>query len=194
MMIKICGITNRADAIAAVEAGAAALGFNFYAQSPRFVSAEQAREIAEDLDVLKVGIFVDETPEIVTETAQTAGLDVLQLYGCGDPAEYAPFRVWKAFKVDPAFSANEVQSCAAEAILLDGPTPGRGAGFDWNLATTLSQRIVVSGGLGPDNVAEAIRQVRPWGVDACSRLEIRPGIKDHERVRRFIEAAKTAGL
>jgi len=193
-MVKICGITRREDAIAAVEAGASAIGFNFWPQSPRFVPAVAAREIGSRLNILKVGIFVDETPELVRETASIAELDVVQLYGSQATDRYLPFRVWRACKVDPSWSAREIADCDAEAVLLDGPTPGKGAAFDWTIARELSQRLILAGGLGTDNVAEAIRQVRPWGVDACSRLEKLPGIKDHERVRRFVEAALSADI
>jgi len=191
-MVKICGITNRPDAEAALQAGASALGFNFWPQSPRFVSAAKAEEIGRDLDILKVGIFVDETPELVTETARIAGLDIVQLYGSQTPDRYSPFRVWRACKVDPFWSTTQLEAFEAEAVLLDGPTPGKGAEFNWEIARTLRHRLILAGGLGPDNVADAIRMVHPWGVDACSKLERLPGIKDHERVRRFVEAARSA--
>ena len=150
-MIKICGITNREDALAAVEAGATALGFNFYARSPRFVRPELAAEIGAGLPVLKVGVFVDD-PDAST-VAERACMDVIQ-----------------AFRVTPEWDSAMLSLYNAEAFLLDGPTPGSGEAFDWTRASGL-RNIILAGGLGPDNVADAIYRVRPWGVDACSRLE-----------------------
>jgi phosphoribosylanthranilate isomerase len=182
MMVKICGITNREDALAAVEAGASALGFNFYPKSPRYIRPEAAEEIAAGLPVLKVGVFVD--------NLMPTSMDVLQLHGNESPNDVPPgARVWKAFRVTPGWDASEMaQWTAVEAFLLDGPAPGSGESFDWKRATGM-RHIVLAGGLGPDNVAEAIRQARPWGVDACSKLERAPGLKDHEKVRRFVRAA-----
>ena len=182
MMIKICGITNREDALAAVDAGASALGFNFFPGSPRYIRPETAAEIAMDLPILKVGVFVDN----LTPT----NMDVLQLHG-NETADDVPAgrRVWKAFRVTPEWDTSILATFAnVEAFLLDGPAPGTGVGFDWRRATGMRQ-VILAGGLGPDNVAEAIRQARPWGVDACSRLERAPGLKDHEKMRRFVRAA-----
>jgi phosphoribosylanthranilate isomerase len=187
MMVKICGITNREDALAAVEAGASALGFNFYPKSPRHISAEQAREIAADLPVLKVGVFVDHPDAL--QIAAEAGMDVVQMHGHEPPDRIpAAARVWKAFRVTPGWDSTVLSSYAVEAFLLDGPAPGTGEAFDWTRAAGLS-RIILAGGLDADNVADAIRRARPWGVDACSRLERAPGVKDHEKVRRFVQAA-----
>lgn len=187
MMVKICGITNREDALAAVEAGATALGFNFYAKSPRYISPEAAAEIGADLAVLKVGVFVDE-PNI-RAIAMRAHVDIAQLHGSESPEQVpAGLRVWKAFRVAPGWDGAGLSLYTAEAFLLDGPTPGAGKTFDWTVACGL-HNIILAGGLGPDNVAEAIRKVRPWGVDACSRLERSPGLKDYEKMRRFVRAA-----
>jgi phosphoribosylanthranilate isomerase len=194
MMVKICGITTREDAVASAEAGASALGFNFCRQSPRFIQPEKAAAIGRGLSILKVGIFVDESPANVAEIAKIAEIDIVQLHGSEDPALFAPLRIWKAYRVTNGWSAETLNAATAEAFLLDGPAPGTGASFDWRLARSLNHRIILAGGLGPENVAEAIRQVRPWGVDACSQLERSPGIKDHERVKRFIRAAVTESL
>jgi phosphoribosylanthranilate isomerase len=182
MMIKICGITNREDALAAVDAGASALGFNFYPKSPRYITPDAAAEIAMDLPILKVGVFVD--------NLAPTNMDVLQLHGNESPEDVpAGRRVWKAFRVTPEWDASIMSAFSnVEAFLLDGPTPGAGISFDWRKATGMKQ-VILAGGLGPDNVAEAIRQARPWGVDACSRLERAPGLKDHDKVRRFVRAA-----
>jgi phosphoribosylanthranilate isomerase len=187
MMIKICGITNREDALAAVDAGATALGFNFYSKSPRYLSPEMAAEIGADLPVLKVGVFVD-CPD-ASAVAARAGVDVIQLHGSESPEEVpAGLRVWKAFRVTPEWDASVLALYRVEAFLLDGATPGSGEAFDWRLASGL-RNIILAGGLGADNIADAIRRVRPWGVDACSRLERAPGLKDYEKMRRFVRAA-----
>lgn len=192
MMVKICGITRREDAVAAAEAGAHALGFNFYKRSPRYIEPELAAELGEGLPVIRVGVFVNEYPEAVMDAAERAALDVVQLHGNEDPAEYAMMRVWKAFRVDATFDPEMLDRAAAEAYVLDGPAPGTGTGFDWTLARGLRHKIILAGGLSSDNVADAIRTVRPWGVDACSRLESAAGIKDHERMRQFIQNAVAA--
>jgi phosphoribosylanthranilate isomerase len=187
MMIKVCGITNREDALAAVDTGATALGFNFYPQSPRYISPETAAEISRDLNVLKVGVFVNEAD--AAAIAARAGMDILQMHGNERPDQLPTgVRVWKAFRVTSKWNSDTMTGYNVEAFLLDGPAPGTGEGFDWNRAAGLSN-IILAGGLGPDNVAEAIRLVRPWGVDACSGLERAPGLKDHDKMRRFVRAA-----
>lgn len=188
MIVKICGITNREDALAAVAAGATALGFNFYPQSPRYVTPERARELS-DVNVLKLGIFVNETPAKVAEIMESAGLDIAQVYG---NLHYPRLRTWRACRVRSADFTLPVED-EAEAFLLDGFSPdaygGTGKMFPWSIARGLPRRIVLAGGLGADNVREAIRQAEPWGVDACSRIESAPGRKDHDKMKRFIEAA-----
>ena len=187
MMIKICGITNRQDAVAAVEAGATALGFNFYTRSPRYISANAAAVIGAHVNVLKVGVFVDEPDAMAI--AEQAGMDIVQLHGSETPLQMpVGKRVWKAFRVTPDWDAGVMAGYPVEAFLLDGPAPGTGEAFDWRRAAGMGN-IILAGGLGPDNVADAIRQVRPWGVDACSRLERAPGLKDYDKMRRFVRAA-----
>jgi phosphoribosylanthranilate isomerase len=185
MMVKVCGITRREDAEAAVEAGASALGFVFVPSSPRYVTPEQAVELGQDLPILKVGVFEGQTAASLKETMRIAQLDVLQIYGGASP-EGA--RVWKAFRVSGAFDPS--QANGVEAVLLDGPA--NGISFDWSLAKSAGTNVIVAGGLHAGNVAEAIRAVKPWGVDASSGLESSPGIKDHEKVRLFVEAALKA--
>jgi phosphoribosylanthranilate isomerase len=198
MMVKVCGITNQADADAA--AGVGALGFNFYRPSPRYVDPESAAAIVTPAGVLRVGVFVNE-PRAV-EIARQARLDVIQLHG-DEQAAPAGFPVWKAFRVTSDFSMDRL-TFPAEAFLLDAPgelyggsghtfdwTRAKGAA-DWSRAKGAERKILLAGGLGPDNVQQAIATARPWGVDACSRLELRPGIKDHAKVARFIELALTA--
>jgi phosphoribosylanthranilate isomerase len=185
MMIKICGITRREDAEAAVEAGASAIGFIFVQRSPRYVTPEVAAELGKNLDVWKVGIFENETADVIEAIAKAAQLDIVQLYGGETPSQP---QVWRAFRmrdgVDLKLAAN------SEAVLLDGPA--NGSGFDWADAREVSGKVIVAGGLNPSNVAEAIRVARPWGVDASSGLEVSPGIKDHDKIRRFIQAAQEA--
>jgi phosphoribosylanthranilate isomerase len=189
--IKICGITRTEDASSAIAAGADALGFNFYSGSPRCTDVELVRSI-ETAGVLRVGVFVNASPQEVGEIVRRARLDVVQLHGDENPEDYAPLRVWKAYRVTTGWTVPLKSS--AEAILLDGPAPGAGVSFDWSLTSQVSAPFVLAGGLDAGNVAEAIRVTRPWGVDACSRLESAPGIKDPEKVARFIQAARTATL
>jgi phosphoribosylanthranilate isomerase len=190
MMVKICGITNCDDALAAVDAGASAIGFNFYRQSPRYISHTGAALIAEKVpaDVWKVGVFVNETPETIARIVLDTGLDVAQLHG---GSEARGVRIWRAMSpVDPVALAlwREV-----EAVLIDSPTDtvsgGTGKTWDWTQTPNLEHKIIIAGGLDADNVRTAIEQAQPWGVDACSRIEKSPGLKDHYKMRRFILAA-----
>jgi phosphoribosylanthranilate isomerase len=196
MIVKICGITNREDAQVAVDGGATALGFIFYKQSPRYIPPEDAAKIIQRLPagVWKVGVFVNLKPAELGRIRDAAGLDIVQLQGDEPPADLpADGRVWKAMHVDEAFNSARMQAYRAEAFLLDTRSEesygGTGRTFDWSKATGTGRRIVLAGGLDADNVRAAIRQVRPWGVDACSRLEISPGRKDHVKVARFLKAA-----
>ena len=183
-MVKVCGITRREDAETAVAAGASAIGFVFYPKSPRYVTPDAAKELGAGLDIWKVGVFQDESPGVIEETMRAANLDIAQIYNCDLPK--LP-RVWRAFRVGPAFmSANE----SVEAVLLDGPA--NGIPFDWKQARGFTEKLILAGGLNATNVAEAIRIAQPWGVDASSGLESAPGIKDHDKVRQFIKAAQEA--
>jgi phosphoribosylanthranilate isomerase len=186
MMIKVCGITRREDAEAAVNAGASALGFVFYPPSPRCVDPGKAAALASGLDVLKVGIFQDEPASSIEATMRAAQLDVAQIYGRQIPHGV---RFWRAFRMNHAIP--EDLAAGAEAVLLDGPM--NGSGFDWTRARGMAGKVIVAGGLDASNVAQAIRAARPWGVDASSKLESAPGIKDHEKVRAFVAAARRAG-
>lgn len=189
MMVKICGITNREDALAAVEAGASAIGFNFYRESSRYISHTGAAMIGEKIpaNVWKVGVFVDETPETIAKIMIDAGLDVAQLHGLSSARG---FRIWQAIPVDG--SALLASAEDVEAVLIDstdGVTGGSGKTWDWSKAPHLAQKIIIAGGLDAENVRTAIEQAHPWGVDACSRIEKAPGLKDHEKMRKFIAAA-----
>jgi phosphoribosylanthranilate isomerase len=195
MLVKVCGITCLEDALAAVSEGANALGFNFYSKSPRYLMPDAAAEIGSRLPagVLKVGVFVNERPSEVRRISEVAGLDVAQLHGDEPPVEIAGLRLWKAFHVSAAWDASMMRGFSVEAAVLDtaakGLYGGTGEVFDWTLIRGVQMRIVLAGGLDASNVAEAIRTVRPWGVDACSRLESAPGRKDLEKMSRFIRAA-----
>jgi phosphoribosylanthranilate isomerase len=200
---KVCGITNPGDAREAADAGADAIGMIF-AESPREVNVEEARRISVALPdgVLKVGVFVDAEPEEVLQTAREVGLDLAQLHGDETPETVAAIRgaglpVMKALRVRNAEALAEIQSYGADLIMLDAWSArvrgGTGETFDWGLAKSVKGRgnIVVSGGLTPENVREAIEFFEPYGVDASSSLEEKPGKKSGERLRRFVRAAKS---
>ncbi len=200
--VKVCGITTLEDAMIAAEVGADAIGLVF-AESPRKVSVEQAREVTEALPegMLKVGVFVNEKPEEVLRIAAEVGLDYAQLHGDEGPETVTIVReggvkVIKALRVRDAASLAALDGYGADLFLLDAYSKeargGTGKRFDWGLAKSLKGRgnIVVSGGLGSENVREAISFFEPWAVDASSSLESAPGKKDAERVRRFVSAAK----
>ena len=201
-LVKICGITNAGDARVAADAGADAVGLIF-AESPRRVSIEEARRISTVLpeNIIRVGVFVDEKPAEVLTISREVGLDLAQLHG--DETPEAVTAVWeggvkvmKAIRVSDASSLQALDRYEADLILLDSYSKkargGTGERFDWGLANSLTGRdnIVVSGGLGPENVREAIEIFEPYGVDASSALEDEPGRKNGERVRRFVLAAR----
>lgn len=202
--IKICGLTDPAEARATAEAGADAIGLVF-AKSPRKVSLEQAREIVFALPPLvqSVGVFVNETPGRIEEAVAFCGLDLVQLHGDEPPelcAALAP-RVIKAWRVrgEADIEALRVYEHTVRAFVLDAWSSkvrgGTGDTFDWSLAATANQRlqrpIVLAGGLNPENVSLAIGQARPWGVDVSSGVEAAPGRKDPARVERFIRAVRS---
>ncbi len=202
--VKICGITRCDDAALAEELGASAIGFVFYPESPRYIEPEGARIISEALGpfIARVGVFVDEDPAVVMETVATAGLTVVQLHGSEDPgyirqlSEYSTTRrlgVIKTFRVGPGFDTVECGRYSSGAYLLDACEKGRYGGtgktFDWEHALNCSAygKIILAGGLTADNITEAIRKVKPWGVDVSSGVEREPGIKDHDKMRLFIK-------
>src|SRR5215207_7018482 len=200
--VKVCGITNPEDARAAATAGAAAIGLIF-AESPRKVGIEEAREVAAALpeDILKVGVFVNAEPDEVVRIAREVGLDYAQLHGDEGPEDVTAVRgggvkVIKALRVRAAADLAEIEVYGADLYLLEAYSERAGGGtstrFDWGLAKSLKGRanILISGGLGPENVRDAVSYFEPWGVDASSSLESAPGKKDRDRVRRFVFAAK----
>jgi phosphoribosylanthranilate isomerase len=202
-IIKVCGITSVADALHAAAHGATALGFVFYPGSPRYLRPAQAALITACVPagVLRVGLFVNEPPDVVRNTASVARLDVVQLHGDETPeacAELSDLRVWKAFRVSGMFETERLAAYGCEAFLLDaasedGSYGGTGTTFPWGIAVEAKRhgKIIVAGGLDASNVADLIRQVAPWGVDASSKLERQPGAKDPDMVSRYLEAAKS---
>jgi phosphoribosylanthranilate isomerase len=199
MFIKICGITSEEDALLAVAMGADAVGFVF-APSPRQIAVGRARDIAKRLppEVLTVGVFRDELPTRVVDSVTTAGLRAAQLHGREtiDDAAYVRERVPVLIK---AFSAgsrllDRAADYQPDAILVDSPAPGSGELFDWSLldGARRGHRLILAGGLDPDNIADAIAKVQPWGVDVSTGVEASPGHKDPARVRAFIRNAREA--
>jgi len=207
--IKICGITNLDDARAAIEAGADLLGFNFYAKSPRYIVPEKAGEIAAEIrsdgsGPLLVGVFVNSPLAEVRSILEIAQLDLAQLHG-DEPVSVVEQLHGRGFKALRPTSAEEAQIDAewyapygpnAPVLLVDAYRKdqygGTGHTADWSIATKLAQQypILLAGGLTPDNVAEAIRQVRPWGVDVASGVEVSPGKKDIEKMKMFVAQAR----
>jgi phosphoribosylanthranilate isomerase len=197
--VKICGITSSEDALAAVRLGADALGFVF-AQSPRQISPDRAQEIIRQIPALiqTVGVFVNATPDWMQEVRTFCGLDLLQLHGEEPPEVVARVggRVIKGIRVG-ADHAPSWDAYPETTLLLDTYVPhargGTGASFDWNLAREAARRrpIILAGGLTAENVQDAIGIVRPYAVDVSSGVEQEPGRKDHERLARFIQRAKS---
>lgn len=196
-ILKICGITTAEDAAAAMDAGATAIGFNFYPASPRYIAPAQAGTIASDRAIRRVGVFVNEPRERVEEIARLARLDVAQLHGEESAEDYpGAVEVWKAARVSEDLDLSALDDCPAEALVLDGPAAdlygGAGKPFDWRRAAAVRKPVILAGGLDASNVREAIAAARPWGVDACSRVESSPGKKDHQKMKAFLAAAKAA--
>ncbi len=204
--VKVCGITNLEDAQAAVEAGADALGFVCYRKSPRFVDAEVIRAIVSELPsfVLPVGVFVNEEQKVVRDLLDRCGLVLAQLHG-DETAAYCESLGRPVLKAIRLQSRSDFLALAefkgralVRGILVDAFSDaaygGTGHRVDWNLAAEASQlgRVILAGGLTPENVGEAIKIVRPYGVDVSSGVEANPGRKDHAKVRAFIKAAKLA--
>jgi phosphoribosylanthranilate isomerase len=208
ILVKICGITSPEDARLAVDAGADAIGLVFFSMSPRKTTLERAAEIVRSLPttVRRVGVFVNETPEAMARAADAAGLDLLQLHGDEPPESLAGLArpAIKAVRVGRGFAHDEALRFAATAsgLLVDTRLPGEtqlpggtGVPFDWSLVKGLAERVpflMLAGGLGPQNVAEAVRAVRPHAVDVSSGVEALPGRKDAEKLRAFVRAVREA--
>ena len=200
--VKICGITTLEDALLSIQAGADALGFVFFPNSPRHIFPEEAATIIKHLPpfVQTIGLFVNEASDIVNSTADECGLDLVQLHGEESP-EYCDSitrRIIKAFRVKNITSLEPIKNYRVSACLLDAWSPaahgGTGRTFNWEFASCAahSGKIILAGGLNPGNVAEAIKHVHPYGVDVSSGVESVPGKKDPDKVREFIRNAKRA--
>jgi phosphoribosylanthranilate isomerase len=199
--VKICGITTLADGMVAAEAGADALGFVFYDQSPRRISVEAAAAIIPQLPpfVMKVGVFVNAPADLVVRAIRECGLNLLQFHGDEAPEYCLQFGLisMKAFRIRDAASLQALLGYHTDAWLLDAYSPdkpgGTGETFNWDLALEargLGRPIFLAGGLTAENVSEAVKRARPYGVDVSSGVETAPGSKDHAKVRAFIRAAK----
>jgi phosphoribosylanthranilate isomerase len=201
--VKICGVTNVADALAAAEAGADMIGLMFYEQSPRHITLTTAVEISHALSpfVLRVGVFVNPQEALVTRAIGECNLSLLQFHG-DETSEFCTqfgLMSMKALRVRDAESLKELANYQTDAFLLDAHSKsglgGTGEKFNWDLAVAahkFGKPIFLAGGLTPENVAEAVKKVQPFGVDVSSGVESAPGKKDHAKVKTFIEAAKAA--
>jgi phosphoribosylanthranilate isomerase len=202
LKIKICGITTLADALAAVEAGADELGFVFHEPSPRNVAPQAVAEIIRKLPpfIAKVGVFVNAPETLIRQVVAECGVDTLQFHGDESPGfckQFAPVKVVKAFRIRNADSLRGLPAYVTDAWLLDScvadAVGGTGEKFNWDLACAAKehgQPIILAGGLTPENVAEAVHEVWPYGVDVSSGVESTPGRKDQQLVRDFISAVR----
>ncbi|MEZ5218121.1 MAG: phosphoribosylanthranilate isomerase [Ilumatobacteraceae bacterium] len=199
MFVKICGITSEDDALLAVAMGADALGFVF-APSTRQVAVRQVYDITRRLppEIMTVGVFRDELPSRVVEMVYDAGLRAAQLHGHEPPdqvAEVAKSVRWviKAFRAGSE-DAKRADRYGLDVVLVDAAQPGSGTVFDWDLMDEIPEglRVVLAGGLTPENVGTAVNRVKPWGVDVSSGVELSPGRKDPRKIKAFIDAARSA--
>ena len=196
--VKICGIRRSEDAFLAENLGASAIGFAFYHKSERYIEPADARKISDRLGpfIARIGVFVDEDPVTIRRIAESVPLTAVQLHGSETPDYCSRFRwtpVIKAFRVGADFDASELGRYSASAYLFDTLSRdaygGTGQPFDWRLTrdSHLYWRIILAGGLSPENIRDAIETVRPWAVDVSSGVEARPGVKDHDKMQRFFE-------
>ncbi|MCA1959375.1 MAG: phosphoribosylanthranilate isomerase [Desulfomonile sp.] len=206
VQVKICGITRLEDALAAVDADADALGFVFHPLSPRYITPAKAAAIISELPpfTTTVGVFVNKLRSEIEQILQTARIQVIQLQGDESPEECADLGrpVIKAFRFNPDLGLADAATCRAQAVLVDSGAGGRyggtGIALDWTMLDDhldremdgLRSRLILAGGLTPENVAEAIRIVQPRGVDVAGGVELEPGIKSHKKIREFIHAVK----
>lgn len=198
--IKICGITRAEDARVADEAGADAIGLIFAERSKRRIGLPAAAGVVEGLGPLltRVGVFVDAPLDRVRSAVHRLRLSAVQLHG-DEPAAYAAalrgeVAVVRALPFEPGLTPESLSGYPADAFLLDAPAPGSGRAFDWREASAwrAHPRLILAGGLRPENVAEAIRALRPYAVDVASGVESEPGAKDPERVQAFVQAVRQA--
>jgi len=195
--VKICGITNYEDAMAAIDLGADLLGFNFYPKSPRFLTKEQAAEIISRLPAFidTAGVFVNATIDEIHDTNDVCSLDWVQLHGDEDP-EYCRsllshnIKTMKAIRVKDQTDIESADQFFTDAILLDAFNPdkygGTGLTFDWNIIGHITKRVFLAGGVNPDNAAKAV-ELGVYGIDVCSGVEAEPGKKDHKKMKRLFD-------
>ena len=195
--VKICGITNYEDAVAALDMGADLLGFNFYQKSPRFILPEKARKIINKLPAFIdiAGVFVNESIEQIHEIQKVCRLDWVQLHGDEDTEFCKQFRyhnvkVMKAIRVKDQNDVRSAEDYFTDAILLDAFDPdkygGTGLSFDWNVIGHINKRVFLAGGINPDNAVEAA-ELGVYGIDVCSGIEAKPGKKDHKKMKKLFE-------
>jgi phosphoribosylanthranilate isomerase len=203
LKVKVCGITTYEDALLALDLGADALGFNFFPKSPRYINPESACSIIRGLPpfAMTVGLFVNiDSPELLARTARVAGVQVLQLHGDETPDYCRRLSEWTLIKAlrlgDTPLQATTAEAYPVQALLLDARDDtlygGTGKSFDWSLAMEMGRirPLILAGGLHAGNVGEAIRMVRPYGVDVCSGVESRPGIKDPAKLAEFMKEVR----
>ena len=195
--IKICGITNYDDAVAAMDMGADLLGFNFYPKSPRFLTKEKAADIIDKLPgfIDTAGIFVNSSIDEIHETKNICHLDWIQLHGDEDPDFCRLFlshnvKTMKAIRVKDEKDIEKADGFFTDAILLDAFNPekygGTGLTFDWNIIGHIGKRVFLAGGINPDNAARAV-ELGVYGIDVCSGVESEPGKKDHKKMKKLFE-------
>jgi phosphoribosylanthranilate isomerase len=203
--VKICGVRSLEEAVCALDCGVDALGFNFWPKSPRYIAPEEARAIIDQLPPLisPIGVFVNESRERILEAARIAGVGIVQLHGDESPdfcREFDSLKIIKALRVGEGFEPHSIARYRVSAVLLDtnikGSYGGTGRSFDWKVAIEAKQyaRIILAGGLNADNVAEAVREVKPFGIDVCSGVEAEPGRKDLDKLRRFMAEVRRANI
>lgn len=200
--IKICGITNFEDAAKSLDCGADALGFIFYEKSKRYISPPEAQKIIKELPpfVTKVAVFVDCPFRQIIKITSELFINAIQLHGSETPEFCSKFSypVIKALRIKDSIDIQQVDSFATQTILFDTYSEsdygGTGKSFNWKVLEKLNtdKKIILSGGLNPGNIEKAITTVRPYGVDVSSGVEKSPGIKDHKKIKKFIEAVKNA--
>jgi phosphoribosylanthranilate isomerase len=201
MFVKVCGITRLTDALHAVQKGATALGFVFWPHSPRFVTPQRAREIIAELpsSIVSIGVFVNESVDGIRDVAARTGITTVQLHG-DEPPAYADALQWPVLRSVTVEDAGDAGGAwpAGTLFLVDAADPlrrgGTGGRVDWIRAAAVARdrRVVLAGGLTPENVADAIAAVRPFGVDVSSGVEQSPGVKDFDKVARFVANARSA--
>jgi phosphoribosylanthranilate isomerase len=198
--VKICGLTRPEDAVAAEAAGVDAVGLILHAPSRRLVDLAQAEAIVAPLGpfVARVGVVVDAPDDFLDEAIDRLRLDVLQFHGSEGEDDMAPYRdrvrLLKAVRFSTSLDIAALARLPVDAVLVDGSEPGSGRPFPWEEAPRLAElpRWILAGGLTPENVADAVRRLGPYGVDVASGVELSPGVKDHDALRRFVERAKGA--